>query len=832
MYTNTGCKRLVDYYFVVSCSDHGKEQTKRRLCGQSVAPPHVKEAHHALFALKPKIVDRYPTRNYTDTPLLPWVARASMPRGVRARTIPPAPRYFTFTGWNIDGSKLFGACLEVFEKIDIKGQRQPVYIPKTLGFLSHYPYFYAFDVFLRCLWHVIPKKLIRLEDLLMHYFYDIPAPLPRKKIAYDLGKMKVLLACRNEFDVPIMELPIETPFTQLSKDRICMIIKLLLLERRIVFVCTLVHELTPVCELFASLLFPLRWRHLFIPLVCRPMAEALNTNQHHYRDRDDTDTEPDPDLENAEEATHYPHPFLIGLPRFVYVRPEISSKMPDNTFIVFLDRNEITDAKTQSISASSSVIPNLPSPLEENLRDSIHALARVLTMPDGTVSRDVILQAFRTMFAVITKLLFITNNTTEEDMNANPNGFVSLFKQTNLFQSFKKYYNRINPSDPSLKSIYAFFKQNEALGKHFARRSQANSWSAGFDQSQYSRDAFRVNQDVIKRVEKQFAKKRADLAASTRNTKFSLPAEFEHLPSVKQFLQNHVFYGSHHSPNKSDARNGNGVQGRKLTTRKSNKSQKKLSNKSHKNLANGKVKLSKKKSVKGPKGLHKKKSMKRSDKSMRGKPPSQPSDANTPSKPANDTKGSESTKQNGKLTKIKVTPATPDADDVIDDEMGIDINKQLGKGRKSENERGADTEDDGDEEGSDEDEDDSEEDSDEDTDEDDDTDDDEDDDDDDDEDEEDSEDDSGWDSPPDVDDDETQAAVVRHNRRFQNLNEFELTPKEKQWFVYCQKQHNSLVANIPEIKPMIAADLFDDNILKSWKSFQKQKMHGRYKRKQ
>merc|ERR1712228_1034843 len=62
-------------------------------------------------------------------------------------------------------------------------------------------------------------------------------------------------------------------------------------------------------------------------------------------------------------------------------------------------------------------------------------------------------------------------------------------------------------NDGNLKSIYPFFKQNEALGKHFARRSHSNSWSAGFDQSQYSRDAFRVNQDVIKRVEKQFAKK-------------------------------------------------------------------------------------------------------------------------------------------------------------------------------------------------------------------------------------------------------------------------------------------------------------------------------------
>ncbi len=56
------------------------------------------------------------------------------------------------------------------------------------------------------------------------------------------------------------------------------------------------------------------------------------------------------------------------------------------------------------------------------------------------------------MFAVITKLLFIANNTDNNNNNNNNNNndsFVSLFKQTNLFKSFKLYYNRINPSDIS-----------------------------------------------------------------------------------------------------------------------------------------------------------------------------------------------------------------------------------------------------------------------------------------------------------------------------------------------------------------------------------------------
>lgn len=139
------------------------------------------------------------------------------------------------------------------------------------------------------------------------------------------------MGARNEFDIPIKELPIEVPFTQLSKDRMCTILKLLLLEKRVVFVCQFIPELTPVCELFSSLLFPLQWKHLFIPLVSKTVADALKD---------------------------YQHPFLAGLPRFVYVRPEIHKNMPKDSYIVFLDRNEISDTNQNPIRVDT--VPELP----------------------------------------------------------------------------------------------------------------------------------------------------------------------------------------------------------------------------------------------------------------------------------------------------------------------------------------------------------------------------------------------------------------------------------------------------------------------------------------
>ncbi|ETO36213.1 hypothetical protein RFI_00851 [Reticulomyxa filosa] len=214
MYTNTNCKRLLDYYFVVSCSDGGKEQIKRKLKHRSLATENQTVPRFASFALKPKIVDRYPAKDYPNTPL-------DNEKKIK-QTNKKKKRFFFFVqkkkkggGREKRGKRNEEICrtkggqkkhkhkhIHIYKSntTNTQNQVEDVYVPKALAFVSHYPYFFAFDVFLRkkigelqkkkklrCLWHVIPKKLIRLEDLLMHYFYDIPAPAPRKKVCVFCG---------------------------------------------------------------------------------------------------------------------------------------------------------------------------------------------------------------------------------------------------------------------------------------------------------------------------------------------------------------------------------------------------------------------------------------------------------------------------------------------------------------------------------------------------------------------------------------------------------------------------------------------------------------------
>ena len=184
-----GCKRLFDYFLIVSCSSTAKETIIRRLKSQkSIGDKNDEYPAFVPFTMVPKIVDRYPTKDHQDCALLEWIVKAAAPRGIRARTKPPAPKYFSFIGFNSDGTKLYGACLEIYEYVDISNQILPVYIPQILVLISHHPYFYAHEVLLQCLWYTVPKKSILIEDLLLHFFYDIPAVPVAKKVMCLLSK--------------------------------------------------------------------------------------------------------------------------------------------------------------------------------------------------------------------------------------------------------------------------------------------------------------------------------------------------------------------------------------------------------------------------------------------------------------------------------------------------------------------------------------------------------------------------------------------------------------------------------------------------------------------
>eukprot|EP01084_Bolivina_argentea_P223205 377688_1 len=437
MYTNMGVTRLIDYYFAVSCVPATQKfiddvpETRQQFIEE-----------RSRWKLIPRIIDRYPENDYSDTPLQSqWIAEIAMPWCVssRANPWPLSPYFWCFTSLNVDGSKLYISCCEVYEKLEIS-DGEPIYIPKTFGFVSHYPYFDAFKLLLYALLAVVPTKHITLEQLLFHYFNDIPPPRPGKAIVQTLGIYKVLLASRNEFDIPILEdtSKIIELLSIMSTKHIVMILKLLLLEKRVIFVFEHYSYLPLICEFFTHLLFPLRWTHLFLPLVpATPAPEIMN---------------------RLRQLANNNIPFCIGLEEWTYryIIRENKLSILKNYTVVSINRDEIVNEKQQLI-----YLPSLPNSLDSSLGNSVENLIR-----NRLSNRKVLLDTYKEVFANICDLVQTTNNYI---MEGNDNQcFVNAFAQTNAFKSFRKYYWEINPADELLKSIPEYFQRNEIQGKHFS----------------------------------------------------------------------------------------------------------------------------------------------------------------------------------------------------------------------------------------------------------------------------------------------------------------------------------------------------------------------------
>jgi len=489
--------RLLDYYFVVTANQRSIEGTKNRLHKSvSLASKGMCRPCHANFGFKPKIVDRYPRTNHPDTPLLPWVSRACLPRGVRVRTKPPAPMFSTFVGWNELGEKLYGACLLIFEKLPLSNQNQPVYMPKALALLSHYPLFYAFEFFLRCLWHSIPRQIITLEVLLVHYFYDIPAPSLGKKIAYDLGRMKVLLAQRSVYDLPVLELPVSALFQRLSVPNIVLVLKLLLLGHQIILLASqetglstvAESELTAVAETLISFIFPLKWNHLYIPILSKVVASKL---------------------------TEYSGPFLVGLPAYLLKRPELG-RLPKRAVVVDLERNEIRHANTDCIVSNGYRAPSWPPGKQLKLRKILDDAASVFTNENRT--RTQTYNCLQNIFNFITRLLRDAQEA-GRSVPTEANSFCKRLRETHIFKDFCLYYHNSRASksrvqDPRLEKVFKFFMDHEELGKDFGKRVKTTVSSIAFDVKEFDTPFQMVDDELIRREEKK--KRRPRIAKQQR----------------------------------------------------------------------------------------------------------------------------------------------------------------------------------------------------------------------------------------------------------------------------------------------------------------------------
>ena len=170
------------------------------------------------------------------------------------------------------------------------GFRDYLYIPYCLCLISKYPYVNELTKCLRCIYRLLSKEKLKsylnpekanfeVNNLIMHLVHSVPIPDPKSSVKFFLPyyHKKIEINCPKIEDISIMSKNTCTLLKVFSVDHIITIYKLILNEKKILFIDKYYERLAKVTDGFISLLYPLQWIHTYIPIMSDQMLKYLET---------------------------------------------------------------------------------------------------------------------------------------------------------------------------------------------------------------------------------------------------------------------------------------------------------------------------------------------------------------------------------------------------------------------------------------------------------------------------------------------------------------------------------------------------------------------------
>eukprot|EP00986_Skeletonema_menzelii_P008652 scaffold3743_cov155-Skeletonema_menzelii.AAC.7 len=312
--------------------------------------------------LEPVITSQYPPVDHPGQPLNPMLPHFCYPQGID-QIVPSheyiMPRIHHFVLTDSAGGKLYGTCLTVYEEfsnggddtsncdddisllsereedqeranieISIDGSPKVVrarrrsrhhtyYAPRVLCLLSTWPYLSAFRTYLTQLYRLATATSLMkapIERYIQNICSEVPAPPP--------GSFEVKLSILDtqirfwappaDQPIPYVSLNYGVLFECLDIGNVLFVWYTLACERKILLVSSQLSLLTICAEILCSMLFPMRWSHLYIPVLPRFLTPMLDA----------------------------PMPYLCGISRDIF--PHAVADISDETVVVDLDRNLVT----------------------------------------------------------------------------------------------------------------------------------------------------------------------------------------------------------------------------------------------------------------------------------------------------------------------------------------------------------------------------------------------------------------------------------------------------------------------------------------------------------
>ena len=349
------------------------------------------------------------------------------------------------------------------------GFREYVYIPYCLCLISKYPYSLEMERCLQSIFQIIQSdnnENFTINDVIMYLIHSVPIPDKNNLIKFYLPYCNKSISFRKSTNINglnIMNIDFAKLTTIFSINNIIIIFRLLLSEKKILFIDDDYSVLSKVTDAFISLLYPFKWIHTYIPIMSEQMLKYL---------------------ESFLPFVNGIHSSLKTLVKNIFNEGEIDES--EEVFLVYIKENDIqigSSLKNKKIKMSkyiqNNVLP-LPGIVEKELKKKLQEIKEKFEINQKNTKkknnnndiiqldlkfRDAFIDAFVYLFhdyqkyiglldddeVIFNKNLFM-QSVKKEDKN-----FYDQFLDSQLFEQFTQ--NILNCD------IYYFNKKIELFGK-------------------------------------------------------------------------------------------------------------------------------------------------------------------------------------------------------------------------------------------------------------------------------------------------------------------------------------------------------------------------------
>ena len=338
---------------------------------------------------------------------------------------------------------------ESLEKSQELGFRDYVYVPYCICLISKYRYVTEMkkclqSIFIMIINHLNDKKS-DLNNLIMYLIHSVPIPEINTKVKFFVPYYNkgIELSCPKVQDISVMNTKMSALLKYFSIDRIIIIFRLMLFEKKILFIDDDYTRLSLVTDSFISLLYPFQWVHTYIPIMSDQMLKYLETFL--------------PFLNGINTS-------LMGLVSEVFINNENEDN--EEVFLVYISKDKfrlgstLTTKHKKKYKYLQENVPTLPSAMEKELRNKLKKIKEELdsilkSQKDKKIEKidlseldfrirnvfiDMFVQMFHDYYKYMTFLdddvVFNKNLFLEKITNNNDKHFYDEFIDTQLFQQF------------------------------------------------------------------------------------------------------------------------------------------------------------------------------------------------------------------------------------------------------------------------------------------------------------------------------------------------------------------------------------------------------------